>query len=224
MVESKFISTMKKKISRAMQRQRPVSAPVKKEVKKIVNRQLKRNIERKYWDSYTTDHLGCNPLDVPLMFMPTSSIIRGTSDTTRVGDKIMMKSARCGFRLLGDAGNAERSTVTVYILYDKQYTSAGINSGVILEATGRGDEQPIVPFKDAIVDAKRFEVLKKFTMMTNTNRPYAQKEFVLKINRPITYIGDSPNTNQIHLMIGSEYLGQGAPLLYYYIRWYYTDA
>lgn len=199
-------------------RKRTAGAPIRKQISRTVKRTLSRRVEKKFF----SDNCWAAPKE------PTSTgtmyalntIVAGTGVQNRIGDKVNLVRGLLTVRAIKHA-TATHTCLVGMVLYDKEYNSNGINTGVVLDQTGGVEFQPTVRIKENIKN--RFVVLKRFVMNLDANRPHAIKFMSYKINKKQLFDATGPFNGLIHLLLMTnedDYM----PYVYYDTRIFFTDA
>lgn len=211
-------TTFRRPAYRRFRRRHAASAPLKKQISKSVKRTLSRQVEKKYF----SDNAWATPKepDSTGAMYALNTIVAGTGVQNRIGDKINLIRGLLNVRVVKHV-TATSTQLVGMILYDKEYNAQGINTGVVLDGTGRVEAQPIIRIKENIKN--RFVVLKRFTMLVDANRPSACKFMSYKIGRKQLFDASGPFNGLIHLLLMTnedEYM----PYVYYDTRIFFTDS
>jgi len=199
-------------------RKRTAAAPIRKQISRTVKRTLSRQIERKYF----SDNCWTAPKepDSTGEMYALNTIVAGTGVNNRIGEKLNLVRGVLNVRAIKHA-SATHTCLVGMVLYDKEYTNAGINSGVILDYAGGVEFQPTVRLKENI--KHRFVILKRFVMNLSANQPHAIKFMSYKINKKQLFDANGANTGLIHLLLMTNE-DDNKPYVYYDTRIFFTDA
>lgn len=198
----------------------------KKSVVQIVRKELNKNIETKYYDRASTSASGDTVDYSGSAFYVLTTPSQGTTDLTRVGDKVRIRGLHCRMNLFcGDSTNTMR-----VILYQYKQASNLIANSVtyLLNGTYVGTAQ--APNSPYVHDyQKLFNVLYDKTFALDL---VSKPEMSLVFKCPIKYArkeiafsaGSTDAINHIYLLVISDSGAATHPSVQFVTRFYYDDA